>query len=347
MMKPKPTISSIAEAAGVSRTSVSFAFNYPDRLATDTLERILAISDQLGYSPDPIARSMNTGRIGSIGLLLPQSLGSMMHNPFIAEFIEGVAEVTEPKELPLMLVSPQRGSMEHAVRGTATDGFLTLGLETFRDTVRVLEDRHLPYVMVDSEPVDGVNCVNADDVGGSDAAMSHVLSLGHRAIGILGIRSGHHGRWDKYVGTLARRIEGYQLALARHGLTLDDVQFTECDVSGDGGRAGFAELQRQDDQLTAIVAMSDVVAIGAIEEAHHRGLQVPADISIIGFDDLPEARWSQPPLTTIQQPSREKGRIAARKLVARLEGDKDTEHVALDTKLIVRESTAKATSQGS
>lgn len=344
-MKRKPTINVVAEEAGVSRTAVSFAFNYPDRLATGTVERILAISNELGYSPDPVARSMSTGRVGSIGLLLPQSLGSMMHNPFIAEFIEGVAEVTEPKELPLMLVSPQRGSMANAVRGTATDGFLTLGLETYQETVQVLDDRHLPYVMVDSEPVDGVTCVNADDVGGSDAAMSHLLSLGHRSIGILGIRSGHHGRWTEYVGTLARRVKGYELALDRHGLTMDDVQFAECDVSEDGGRAGLAQLLDNTEGITALVAMSDVVAIGAMEETHLRGLQVPSDISIVGFDDLPEARWSRQPLTTIQQPSREKGRIAAQKLLERLEGSDEVEHVALQTKLIIRNSTAAVDSR--
>lgn len=334
----KPTIGDVAAAAGVSRASVSFAFNRPGRVADATLQRILAVAAELGYVPDPVARSMSSGRTGTVGILVPQPLASMAHNPFFSEFLAGVAAVTEARELPILLVSPRQGSMERAVHGAAVDGFLTLGLEEFRPTIQMLEARHLPFVMVDSEPVDGIACVNSDDAGGAYQAMKAVLDIGHRRIGILGIRSPQPGAWRRYTGTLARRIDGYRRALSEVGLDIDDITLVESQMSQREGMKATLRLLDRAPDLTAIVSMSDIAALGALEAANARNLNVPADVTIVGFDGIPETRWSRPALTTISQNPRDKGRVASEILVGLIDGTREPEHLVLATTLMAGET---------
>jgi alanine racemase len=347
MTRSVTTIADIALRAGVSKTAVSYAFNDPSRLAKGTVERILAVAEELGYSPNPVARSMSIGRTGTIGVLVPQPLPEMLQNPFFAEFLEGVAEAAGKADLPIMLVPPIRGSMQHAVNGAAVDGFLTLGLEAFRPTMHILERRGRPYVMVDSDPSEGVACVNVDDEGGAYAAMRHVLNKGHRDIGILGIRSPQRGQWQKYVGTLKRRMTGYVRALAEAGLGMDSagVRLTESDVSEEGGRAAFGRLWKRGRRPTALVAMGDLIAVGALEAALQAGVVVPGDLSIIGFDDIPEARWVSPALTTVRQPAREKGCVAAELLIGLLSGAAAPCQIKLETQLVKRQSVAPASTK--
>ncbi|MCR4405784.1 MAG: LacI family transcriptional regulator [Anaerolineae bacterium] len=336
----KVTIKEIAQRAGVSKTAVSFALNDPSRLSETTLQRILSIAEELGYTPDPIARSMTTKRIGCIGLLVPQPIPDVIRNPFFSEFLEGIGEVCREAGLSLMLVPPLKGSMRRAVNDAAVDGFLTLGLETFRGTMMILEQRGVPYVMVDSDPTPDIPCVNIDDQGGARAAMAHVLQAGHRRIAILGIRSGKQGRYKEYAGTLRRRMEGYLAALNEAGLSMHsrDVHLVECDAHVSGGREGFQQLWRLKRQPTAIVAMSDIIAIGAMEAAREFDIRVPDDVSIVGYDDIPAARWTQPRLTTVHQPIREKGKLAAELLVKLVGGETDNNHYVLPTNLVKRES---------
>ena len=337
------TIADIARKAGVSKASVSYALNNPARLSSSTVERILAVAEELKYTPNPVARSMSNGRTGTLGVLVPQPLPEMLRNPFFAQFLDGVAQVAEEAEVSLLLVPPIRGSMERAVSAAAVDGFLTLGLETFRPTMHLLERRRLPYVMVDGDPEEDVACVNIDDEGGAYAAMNAVLCRGHRRIGLLGIRSPQRGRWEKYVGTLRRRMAGYLRALSEQGLKLggNEVRLTECDVSEAGGRAGFRRLWKSGPHPTAIVAMSDIIALGAMEEAIEAGVSTPSRLSVVGFDDIREAAWARPALTTIQQPMAEKGLTAAGLLVRLIQKEHAVERIVLETRLIERASVAE------
>lgn len=331
----KPTIADVARAAGVSRTSVSFAFNNPGRVGQATLARILDSAGRLGYVPDPVARSMSSGRTGTVGVLVPQPLAEMARNPFFTELLAGFAAVAEAGDHPVLLVSPRQGSMEQAVHGAAVDGFLTLGLEEFRPTVQLLESRHLPFVMVDSEPVADLPCVNADDEGGAYLAMKAVLDAGHRRIGVLGIESPPPHEWTGYTGTLARRIAGYRGALAEVGLDIGDVALVETPTSEDDGRAATERLIDADPEITAIVAMADIVALGALEAAEGRGIDVPTELSVVGFDGIPQARWNRPALTTVSQNAHEKGRVAGELLVDLIAGRSGTtEHIVLPTTLL-------------
>jgi alanine racemase len=334
------TIKEIAEKAGVSITSVSFAFNNPSRLPEATVQRILEVAEELGYTPNPIARSMNTGRTGVIGILVPQPLTEIIRNPFLAEFLEGVGEVCTAAGYSLMIVPPLEGSVKRAVGKAAVDGFLTLGLELYKSTMVVLRQREVPFVMVDGDPIEGVPTVNVDDEAGARALMLHVLQAGHRDIAILGIRSGKEGRYQEYAGTLRRRMQGYLSALNEFGLELDHrrVQLIECSSTAHGGRIGFHQVWRRKHRPTAIVAMSDVIALGVMDAARQAGLRLPEDLSVAGFDDIPFARLVTPALTTVAQPLRRKGKLAADLLVKCMAGEKETGHYVLRTKLLVRAS---------
>jgi len=223
----------------------------------------------------------------------------------------------------------------------AVDGFLTIGLETFRGTMVVLQQRGVPFVMVDSDPTPGIPCVNIDDEAGAYAAMSYALNLGHRQIAILGIRSGHHGNYREYVGTLQRRISGYLRALEEIGLGIDshNVRLIECECEAEGGYAAFQALWHGRWKPTAVVAMADIIAIGVLYAARDLGVHIPEEVSLIGYDDLTPSRLTCPALTTVRQPTIEKGRVAARLLIDLVEGQPvESEHIVLPVELVQRES---------
>ena len=341
---PRVTIQEIARRAGVSKTSVSFAFNKPEQLSEQTLARILAVADELGYNPDPIASNLKTRQTGCIGILLPQPLPLIARNTHTMAFLEGVGEVCQEEGLSVMLVPPHKGSLRHAILRAAVDGFLTLGLETFRDTMQILQQRDMPFVMVDSDPVEGIPCVNIDDQGGAYAAMQHVLVQGHRKIAILGIRSGTFGHYRAYAGTLRRRIDGYQAALGEVGLSLSsrNVRLVECECDLEGGYTAFREIYANKWRPTAIVTMADVLAIGAMQAAREMGIVIPEEVAVIGYDDTPASRLVHPPLSTIHQPTAEKGRVAASALIQMLKNsDSQPQHIVLPVRLIERGSSMR------
>jgi alanine racemase len=342
----KVTISQIAKEAGVSKTAVSFAFNDPSQLAAATVQHIREIADRLGYTPDPIARSMTTRRTNALGLLLPQDIATAMANPFFTQFIRGMGKVCHRSGLTLMLVPPLWGSMMKAIPDATVDGFVVVGLEVDRGEIQLLRRRDVPFIMVDSEAPDDVPSVNVDDRSGARAVMRHVLETGHRRIAIVCIWSGKAGHTEEYTGTLAARLAGYREALEEYGLSLDspDIQVVEAPVSWEGGQTAFEQVWASSARPTAIVAMSDIIAIGVMDAAKARELNLPRDLSIAGFDDVPDARHMRPGLTTVRQPVERKGELAAELLVAALGNNGAAGHHLLPTELVVRQSVAAAES---
>ena len=337
---PKVNIDDIAQRAGVSKTAVSFAFNNPSRLSQETVQRVFAIADELGYHPDPIARSMSTRRTGTIGVLVPQPIPEVIRNPFIPELLEGIGEVCTEAGLSLMIVPPLKGSIQRAIDNTAVDGFITLGLEEYKSTMVVLRQRGVPIVTVDSDTIDGVPGVNIDDEGGAKKAMLYLLGNGHRDITILAIRSGKRCHYQEYQGTLRQRINGYLAAMAEFGLKIDNqhIRLVECICTEEGGKTGFQTVWNARRKPTAIAAMSDIIAIGVMEAAKELGVEIPRDLSIVGFDDIPMAGLLNPPLTTVAQPRCRKGKLAAELLLKYIEGNIDPTHHILQTELILRNS---------
>ncbi len=338
----KVTISHIAKEAGVSKTAVSFAFNDPSQLAPATVRHIRDIAERLGYTPDPIARSMTTRRTNALGLLLPQDIATALANPFYTQFIRGIGKVCGRVGVTLMLVPPLWGSVLKAIPHATVDGFVVVGLEVDRGEIQLLRRRDVPFVMVDSDTPANIPSVNVDDRSGARMAMEHVLARGHRQIAIIALDSGKAGQIEEYTGTLAARLEGYRAALAEYGLALGSpgIQLVEAASSWEGGQAAFEQIWRAELRPTAIVAMSDIAAIGAIDAAREHKLHLPRDLSFVGFDDLPEARYTRPGLTTVRQPVEEKGALAAEMLVAALQQNAAAQHHMLPCELVVRQSVA-------
>ena len=350
------TLKDVAAAVGVSRTTVSNAYNRPGKLSAAVRARVLAAAQELGYpGPDPIARSLRTGRVGALGVLLAEALTFAFDDPAAVLLLRGVAEVGQLADVGLSLLPapPERpagaATVTQAVTRAAVDGFLVYHLPDDHPSVPAVIARRLPTVVVDGPDLQGVPLVGVDDHGGARQAAEHLLALGHRRIGVLVDRiaaDAYRGPVDQQrrgtAGFRAAhlRLAGYADALHAAGLAWQAVPIQECGVSDRAsGHAGAAALLERAPELTAILATTDLLAQGAIQAAHERDLPVPAALSVVGFDDLPDAAGTG--LTTVHQPLADKGRIAARLLLQALDNAvTPAGHLELPTRLIVRGSTA-------
>ncbi len=337
----KVTIRDIALRAGVSKTTVSFALNYPERISKETYKRIMAIVEELGYVPNPFARTLTTKRLGAIGLLLPQKIGDIFANSHMAQVISGIGEECEQKEFSLAILPLVRGKIVEAARKSYVDGLVTIGVGPDHEVVSLLKKNHIPFVTIDGEESTSTINIGIDDSGAAKDLMLHVLEQGFRRIAILSLEPDTKPRESGHFSLVVqRRLDGFQRALGEYGLTLNDSQVCvqPCKGSIDAGYESARSLLLRETRPTAIVAMSDIVAIGVLLAAKELGLRVPQDVAVAGFDDIPESIISTPRLTTIHQPAREKGMEAARMVMRMLDGAGGS-HIRLPYQLIVREST--------
>lgn len=337
----KITIKDIALKSGFSKTAVSFAFNNPNKLPKVTVDKILEVANELGYFPDPLARSFYSKKTGSIGLLIPQGISYIITNPFYQDFIEGIGLELESSGNSLLLVPPLKGSMSKAISNAVVDGFLTVGLETVHEGMKVLDSRKVPFVMIDSEPEAGIPCVNIDDEFGAYESMKHLLDLGHREITILTFLNPAEGDYTKYQGVVKRRLSGYRKAMSQYGLSLEDdnIDLLECGISNEGGEIAFSKLLKKKRLPTAIITMSDILAKGVYSAAKKNGVEIPKDLSVVGFDNSPVSRELTPPLTTVNQLTKEKGKLAAKILWDKINNKEVEDLYSLETTFIIREST--------
>jgi alanine racemase len=340
------TIADVAERAGVSKTAVSFAFNNPDRLNTTTATRILDIANELGYRPDPVARMLTQRRTGSIGILTPQDLSVIFTNPFFGAFSAGIAAVSEERGYGLHFISPLHGSLSRAIHRATVDGVVAIGLTDDHPEIDEVRRAGLPMVLVDSATTGAGASVDIDDEGGARLAASHVVDLGHRSVAVIAI-DGPRSPSTAGHGVVDRRLRGYAETLAEAGVELAPDAVASGPASIDGGSAAFERLWEAGVRPTAILAMSDAMAIGAIRAIHQRGLAVPGEISVVGFDDVDLAASTDPPLTTVHQPVRGKGEAAIRLLLSVMEGGHSGPvHRRLETRLVIRSSTGPASQAG-
>ncbi|GAB1692219.1 LacI family DNA-binding transcriptional regulator [Krasilnikovia sp. M28-CT-15] len=335
----RATSSDVAAAAGVSRSAVSFAFNDPTRVSTATRERILAAARDLAYTPPPSSRTVRNRRTRCLGVLLPHDIPKAMENPYYARFLMGIGQVCTREGLSLQLMPPVGDSLVRVIREASVDGFVVCGLDTDRGEIAELTRRSLPYVLVDSDAPDGgAASVDVDDRDGARHVAQHLLDLGHRRIAVLSIEHRSDQPARTYRDPMIRRIAGIEDALRTVGLSARDITVTEAPCTRmDGYRAAQAIMTGRP-RPTALIVLADLMAFGAIDALRDLGLDVPGDVSVTGFDDLPEAQWSRPRLTTVRQPIAAKGRIAGDFLVSAIRGEDQHPHQLLHTALITRES---------
>lgn len=342
------TLQTIADRVGVSRMTVSNAFSRPDQLSAALRDRILAAAGELGYvGPDPAARALARGTTGAVGILLTDSLRYAFTDAVATQFLGAIAEELAPTGLALTLLSAVGTGDAVPARDVAMDGALVYSCDPTSPAVDLLTRRGLPLVYVDQAPEQRVSTVNIADRAGARAAAQHLLELGHRRIGLLMLGPhGPHGLVQDTVraddGWASRqRLTGWLDALRPANATVlmahvPDARFEEV-------AAGARLLLDRPDRPTAVLCFSDAAATGVIDTARDLGLSVPAELSVVGFDDSPAAHQFRPALTTVRQDVELKGRAAAATLIATIRAAANgspmpPEHLLLPAELIVRAS---------
>jgi DNA-binding LacI/PurR family transcriptional regulator len=349
----RTTLQTIADHLGVSRTTVSNAYNRPDQLGEDLRENIFAAAAELGYrGPDAAARMLRTGRMGAIGLLFTEDLRFVFTDPDTTHFMQGVAETSALAGTGLTLLPVPSGVDvgETAVPTAAVDGYLVFSVADGHPALEWILRRGAPVVVVDEPDLEGVTSfVGIDDRVGAAMAAEHLLRLGHRRLGVLLGRltvDATRGpvsdeRLQQATVRVAReRMAGYLDAVAAADLGSEALVVWEAGGNGpDAGRRAALEMLDAHPDITAVLCFNDQLAIGAAQAGERSGRAIPVELSIVGFDDIPRAATWDPPLTTIRQPLVDKGRAAAELLLQQI-ADGGHRRIQLPIELVVRGSTA-------
>ncbi len=324
----------VAERAGVSVTTVSHVINETRPVSDELRERVLAAMDELGYQPNRLARSLRRRKTHTIGMIVPDSA-----NPFFAEVARGIEDKSFEQGYNVILCNSD-GDLAKELLYTnvlaekQVDGILFVAAGVSTEHIRALQRRQMPLVVVDRDiPGVAVDSVLTNNAHGGWQATQHLIELGHRRIGCI------TGPSD--VTPSAERITGYCQALREGGIAMHEGLVVKGDFQYESGYRATHRLLAVNDPPTGIFACNDLMAVGAISAALELGLQVPADLSVIGFDDVRLALFANPPLTTIAQPKYEMGVLATSMLLERMQDrDRSPRRQLLETSLLIRQSTA-------
>jgi DNA-binding LacI/PurR family transcriptional regulator len=325
--------------------SASQAFGRPELVSEGVRERVLAAARALGYpGPDPAARRLRTGRAGAVGLIFAERLAYQFTDPASPPFLRGVALGIQNAPTGLLLIpdSRDRGKTARTVSEAVVDGFLIYSTPQNDPRVEAALARRLPVVTVDQPRGIATPFVGIDDRTAALSAANHVRELGHERVGVLSFITAIDRAGTLELDLSVERLEGYKEGL---GEMWDPTLVRTCRPNAaEPARRATIDLLRTTDPPTAILAMSDVLALGALAGAAEARVSVPGELSIVGFDDSPAASHATPPLTTVAQPQEEKGRLAARWLMDEIEHGATPpgqyKRAILPTELVVRESTA-------
>jgi LacI family transcriptional regulator len=335
------TLVDVAARAGVSRATASLVLRGSPLVAEETRERVLATMRGLGYVPHRGAASLRTQRSRMVGLVIPD-----VTNPFFAEMTVGIeTELDEAEHVVLLGNTAERLGKQDRLLATMqehrADGVLLCPAEnTPSDTLARLDSWHLPYVLF-VRYVEGVTAdyVGADNVGGAQLAVEHLIAHGHRRIGFVGGPAHASARHD--------RLRGYRRALERHDLPVVAALEPTSPTTRQGGDRAMRALLEQPDPPTAVLCYNDVVAFGATLALQACGREPGRDVAVVGFDDIAEAALWHPPLTTIAIAPRRIGEEGARLLLDRIaQPERPPRQVILSPQLILRASCGTHASEG-
>jgi len=331
----QPSIKDIARLAHVSHPTVSRALQNSPLVNPKTAEKIRRIAEQAGYRPSAVARGLVTRRTRTIGLVV-----TTIADPFTSEVFSGIEQEAHQRGYCVFLAEsnadPQR---EKEVVSTfaerRVDGIIVISSRVGALYLPLLTEMMVPIVLLnDQHPGAFVHSVVIRNREGSRAAASHLIGLGHRRITYIGDQTGYQSD--------AERCGGYREALEVSGIVFTPEIVVAGDGKPEGGQSAMSQLLELVDPPTAVFCYNDMSALGAIQAIRQRGLRVPEDVSVVGFDDLFFASYTQPPLTTVRQPMRRMGQLAMESLFKLMSGDESEICIKVDAELIVRESTARA-----
>ncbi len=327
-----PTIIDVARESGVSYSTVSRVLNGYEFVKPTTRERVLQAAEKLGYVPNQQARSLAGGRSNLIGILVPG-----LDNAYISEIIRGIDEELAKSDYSLILYTTRRhhgreSSYVATIMNGAADGLLLVVPLVSPNYLDALREQNFPYVLIDQSDTTGKSSfVNATNWQGAYDATQYLIKLGHQRIGfitgLMGLNSG------------VDRLEGYRAALSDGGLPIHSELIAEGDFWERGGYTATQKLLDLPQPPTAIFASNDLSAFGAMEAIRQCGLRIPEDISVMGFDNVPQASIVHPKLTTMHQPLEQMGQVAVKMLLEHIGNPERAPYrVTLATQLVVRDS---------
>ncbi len=344
MTPGRPTLETVAQAAGVSAMTVSNAYNRPDQLSEETRARVLAMAKELGYAgPDPAGRSLRTRRANTIGVLLTEQLPYAFADPGMVSFLHGLATGLADAGQALLLV-PTEGNAEHAhVRNALVDGFVLTSLVAGHPAVADVLGRRLPVVSWGHPKIPGVPRIGVDNARAAAKAARHLLELGHTSFGVVTFGDGQAVDAQTLVPgvqlAMRARVSGFVRALHANGIDPASVSIAAGERNSRASGREAATRMLTDRRPTAVFGVTDVLALGVLDAAASRGLDVPRQLSVVGFDDVAAAAASVPPLTTVAQSLFDQGRLAASVVLDQVAG-RPVRIPPIRTEVVVRGSTA-------
>jgi DNA-binding LacI/PurR family transcriptional regulator len=327
------SIKDIARAANVSHSTVSRALRNSPLVNPETADRIRRIAAERNFRLSAVGRSLATGRTYSIGVIVPT-----IADPYVAGVVSGVEEVLNARGYSVVLASSM-SDPDREMKAVQTfeerrvDGLLLTGSRAGASYSALLAELKMPIVVINSQqPGDAAYSVLVDHTGASRAAVRFLIQLGHRRIAYVADRTGDQIN--------AARQDGYRQILEESGIPVRPELVVNASSGPEGGMLAADQLLELADPPTAIFCYDDMTAVGVLASCRRHGLRVPEDLSVVGFDDVLMASYTHPPLTTVRQPMRLIGRLAAETLLNLLSGSKIDANRRLTCELIVRESTA-------
>ncbi|MBI5955724.1 MAG: LacI family DNA-binding transcriptional regulator [Chloroflexi bacterium] len=331
------TIVDVARKAGVSTATVSRVLHKSPKVDATTRARVRETLEELGYSPNIPARSLVTKRTRTVGLVI-----TTIADPFFADIVRGVEDVAIENDYGVILcdsnADPEREMATiRLFQEKRVDGIIVASSRVGDLYLGLLEKTKVPVVLVNNEKTGAyVYSVGTDDVAGGEMATEYLIQLGHRRIGYIAGLADAKSTYD--------RLTGYRQALRKHGLPFDSSLLAPGNARPDGGLSGMNQLLTDCPSLTAVFCYNDLTAIGALKALRIAGKGVPDLVSVMGYDDLLFAAYSEPPLTTIEQRKYDLGAIAMRMLLDLQSGVESVSNNVLEPRLVIRESCSPAKS---
>lgn len=333
------TLEGVALRAGVSRATVSRVVNGSTHVSAEIRREVEAAVNALGYVPNRAARSLVTGRTGSIGVVIAEPTGRLFSDPFFPRLLRGISGLLTGHDLQLVLLMPDSPTESERtgdyLMAGHVDGVVMVSLHGADPVLSRLSHAEVPLVLV-GRPPQGIsaNYVDVDNRQGARSAVEHLLAAGRHTIATIA------GPLDMPAGS--DRLAGYREALANAGVAAATDLVAHGDFTQAGGAEAMARLLASRPDIDAVFAASDLMAAGALSELVSTGRLVPGDVALVGYDDSPVSTSTNPPLTSVHQPIEEMGREAARLLVEAIDGaDRAKRRVILATDLVKRASSAR------